>query len=142
MATNILVVDDSATMRRMIRRSIELSGLDVGEIHEAANGIEALACMSDHAIGAVLLDINMPVMDGRTFIDRMRDDPRLKDTPVLICSAEGSQARIAELLSAGARVFIRKPFHPEQIRDALLAFVPMRRSTVTSERSSNSDRAF
>lgn len=123
MAANILVVDDSGTMRAMIKRTLAMSGLDVGEVYEAANGIEALAQMATHTISVVLLDINMPVMNGIQLVARIRDDERLRDMPVIIASTEGSETRIAELIAAGARGFIRKPFRPEQLRDVLAPFV-------------------
>lgn len=119
MAANVLIVDDSSTMRRMIKRTLEISGLDVGEVLEAANGIEALARMAENTVHAVLLDINMPVMSGVRLVERIRDDPRLKNIPVVIASTEGSETRIQQLVAAGARGFVRKPFHPEQIRDVL-----------------------
>jgi two-component system chemotaxis response regulator CheY len=119
MAANILIVDDSSTMRRMIRRTLEICGLDVGEIYEAANGIEALARMDEHPVHAVLLDINMPVMGGVRLVERIKDDQRLRDIPVIIASTEGSESRIEQLLSAGAKGYLRKPFQPEQIRDIL-----------------------
>lgn len=126
MAANVLVVDDSGTMRGMIKRTLAMSGLDIGDVHEAANGIEALAQMHQHAIGVVLLDINMPVMNGVRLVARMRDDSRLRDIPVIIASTEGSETRIAQLLEAGARGFVRKPFRPEQLRDMLIPFVGVR----------------
>jgi two-component system, chemotaxis family, chemotaxis protein CheY len=123
MATNILVVDDSGTMRAMIKRILAISGLDIGEVYEAANGIEALAQMHKHPISAILLDINMPVMNGIKLLSRLRDDARLAHIPVIIASTEGSEPRIQELLSAGARGFVRKPFRPEQLRDVLLPII-------------------
>ena len=120
MAANVLVVDDSEVMRGMIKRTLALSGLEIAAVYEAANGIEALAQMNAHPIGVVLLDISMPVMNGMTLLRRMRDDARLRDIPVVLASAEGSETRIAELMSAGARGYVRKPFHPEQVRDILL----------------------
>ena len=119
MAANVLIVDDSQTMRRMIRRTLEISGLDVGAVFEAANGIEALAQMAEHPIHAVLLDINMPIMSGLKLVERMRDDYRLRNIPVIVASTEGSETRIQHLLDAGARAYVRKPFQPEQLRDAL-----------------------
>ena len=119
MASNVLIVDDSSTMRRMIKRTLDMSGLDVGEVFEAGNGIEALAQMAEHTVHAVLLDINMPVMSGVKLVERIRDDPRLSQIPVVLASTEGSETRIQELLDAGARGFVRKPFQPEQIRDVL-----------------------
>lgn len=123
MAANVLVVDDSGTMRGMIKRTLAISGLAVGEVYEAANGIEALAQMAKHEISVVLLDINMPVMNGIQLVRRIRDDQRLCKIPVIIASTEGSEVRIQELLAAGARGFVRKPFRPEQLRDVLAPFV-------------------
>jgi len=123
MAANILVVDDSGTMRSMIKRTLSICGLDIGEVYEAGNGIEALAQMAAHDIHVVLLDINMPVMNGVQFVERVRDDVHLRNIPVVIASTEGSETRIAELMAAGARGYVRKPFRPEQIRDVLLPFV-------------------
>jgi len=123
MGVNILIVDDSNTMRAVIKRTLAISGLDVGEVYEASNGIEALARMASHPVGVVLLDINMPVMNGVQLVKRIRDDPRLREIPVIITSTEGSEARIEELMRAGARGYVRKPFRPEQLRDALTPFV-------------------
>lgn len=120
MSANILVVDDSGTMRTMIRRTIEMCGLDIAEIYEASNGIEALARLHQHAVDVILLDINMPVMDGQKLLQRIRDDPRLRNTPIIIASTEGSETRINDLLASGARGFLRKPFRPESLRDALV----------------------
>ena len=119
MAVNVLIVDDSLTMRGVIKRTLAISGLDVGEVFEAANGIEALAQMDEHPIHAVLLDINMPIMSGVKLVERVRDDKRLRHIPVIIASTEGSETRIQQLMEAGARGYIRKPFHPEQIRDVM-----------------------
>jgi two-component system chemotaxis response regulator CheY len=131
MAANILIVDDSAVMRRMIKRTLAISGLDVGEVFEASNGIEALARMDEHPIGAVLLDIHMPVMGGVKLMERIRDDKRLSQIPVIIASTEGSETRIQQLLDAGARGYIRKPFHPEQLRDALAPILGLREASAS-----------
>ena len=131
MATNVLIVDDSQTMRRMIRRTLEISGLDISEVFEAANGIEALAQMARHSIQAVLLDINMPVMSGIQLVERIHDDERLRDIPVIIASTEGSETRIQHLLKLGARSYIRKPFQPEQIRDVLAPILGLKDATAS-----------
>jgi two-component system chemotaxis response regulator CheY len=103
----------------MIRRTLAMSGLDIGEVYEAANGIEALAQMYQHPISVILLDINMPVMNGVKLLKRMHDDRRLRDIPVIVASTEGSETRIGELMAAGAQGYVRKPFRPEQLRDIL-----------------------
>lgn len=119
MSINILIVDDSATMRRMIRRTLEMSGLLLEGIFEAENGIKAFAMLGQQEISAIILDINMPVMTGTKFIQRMRDDKRLEHIPVLVASTEGSETRVKELMSYGAIGFVRKPFQPEELREVL-----------------------
>ncbi len=123
MPANILVVDDSETMRGMIKRTLAISGLNIGEVFEASNGIEALARMAEHPVSVILLDINMPLMNGIRLLTRMHDDKRLCGIPVIIASTEGSEPRIRELLAAGARGYVRKPFRPEQLRDVLAPII-------------------
>lgn len=115
MALNVLVVDDSAVMRTMIVRAIDLSGLPVKEIFQAGNGREALDVLSRTWIDLALIDINMPVMDGVELIKRVREMPEFKDLPVVVVSTESSTTRIAQLESMGAR-FVHKPFSPEKLR--------------------------
>lgn len=123
MSARVLIVDDSATMRKMIRKSLQLSGLDIGDVVEASNGIQALAQLARQKADLVLLDINMPIMTGVQFIERLAEDHRLRDVPVVIASTEGSEVRVNELLSLGARGFVRKPFSPEQLRAVLAPLV-------------------
>jgi two-component system chemotaxis response regulator CheY len=113
-------------MRQMIKRTIAMAGLDVNEVYEAANGIEAFAELAQHDVAVVILDINMPVMNGVQFLTRMHDDPRLCNVPVVIASTEGSETRIQQLVANGARGYLRKPFHPEQLRDTLAPLIGAR----------------
>lgn len=122
MGINILVVDDSGVMRSMIAKTIKLSGLKLGEIHQAANGQEGLEALNQNWIDLVIADINMPVMNGEEMIDRMRKEPEFKDIPIVVVSTEGSKTRVERLQNKGAR-FIHKPFTPEAIRDAVKKFL-------------------
>ena len=122
MAVNVLVVDDSSVMRAMIIKTIRLSGLQVGEIHQAADGQEGLEVLNQHWIDLVIADINMPVMNGEEMIDHMLKTPDFKDIPIVVISTEGSQTRIERLQNKGAR-FIHKPFTPEIIRDTVKEFL-------------------
>jgi two-component system chemotaxis response regulator CheY len=115
MALNVLVVDDSAVMRAMIIKTLRLCGLALNDIHEAGNGEEALRMLDQHWIDLVLLDINMPVMNGEEALSRLRHNPETADLPVIVVSTEGSGARIATLRQYGAE-FIHKPFTPETMR--------------------------
>ena len=119
MSQDVLVVDDSATMRQVVTRIIRLTGLNVGSVYEASNGIEALACLADHEVAALLLDINMPVMNGLQLLTRMKQNERLKLVPIVVTSTEGGRERIEELVRLGISGYVRKPFKPEQLRDVL-----------------------
>ncbi len=119
MAYNILIVDDSETVRAVIVKTLGLTGLDLGEIHQAANGEEALAMLREQWIDLVFSDINMPVMTGIEMIEKMRTDDMLKNTPVVVISTEGSKTRIEELINQGVRAYLRKPFTPEDLKEAI-----------------------
>lgn len=119
MALNVLVVDDSAIMRRMIIKTLQLSGLPLGEIYEAGNGQEGLQVINDHWIDLALVDINMPVMNGEEMIDRVRANPETADLPIVIVSTESSETRIEMLQQKGAE-FVHKPFTPESLRQTIV----------------------
>jgi two-component system chemotaxis response regulator CheY len=119
MALQILIVDDSPAMRAFIRRVMKLSGIEVDEYVEAGNGAEALAQMSTHSIDVVLTDINMPVMDGETFVRKMREDGPFQQTPVIVISTDATTNRISTMQSLGAVGYLQKPFGPEQLRNEL-----------------------
>ncbi|NLX21897.1 MAG: response regulator [Phycisphaerae bacterium] len=119
MSHDVLIVDDSATIRQMVKKTLKMAGLDVGSVFEASNGIEALAQLNDHPVAVMLVDINMPTMNGVQLLTRMQENRRLKTIPIVIVSTEGSKQRIEELESIGAFGYVRKPFHPEQLRDVL-----------------------
>ena len=118
MAINVLIVDDSAVMRAMILKTMRMSGIELGEVHQAADGQQGLEALNAHWIDLVLLDINMPVMNGEQMIERMQAEPDLKNIPVIVVSTEGSEARIDRLKSQGAQ-FVRKPFSPETFLDTV-----------------------
>ncbi len=119
MALNILVVDDSETVRSIILKTLTLSGLELNHPLQASNGKEALALLRDNWVDLVLTDINMPDMGGVELIEHMKKDEVLKTIPVVVVSTEGSATRIEELKEKGVRAYIRKPFTPEKIREVL-----------------------
>jgi two-component system, chemotaxis family, chemotaxis protein CheY len=120
MPLNVLIVDDSSVMRAMIVKTIRMSGLDLGDVYQAANGREGLDSARENWIDLVVADINMPVMNGEEMIDRMKADPELADLPTIVISTEGSATRIERLENKGVK-FIHKPFTAEIIRDAIQA---------------------
>ncbi len=116
MALNILVVDDSMTMRALIVKTLELAEIPINDIHQAANGREGLDILADKWIDIIFLDINMPVMSGIEMVDKMAEDGLMKKTPVVIVSTEGSKEHILSLKAKGITGYLRKPFKPEQLR--------------------------
>ena len=119
MALNILVVDDSSVMRAIIIKTLRLSQLPLGDVHEAANGQDALTVVEGNWIDLALVDINMPVMNGEEMMNRLRQNPATADLPVIIVSTEGSETRKEVLRQKGAG-FVHKPFTPETLRDVVL----------------------
>ncbi len=117
MSYSVLIVDDSSIVRAMVRKAITMAGLEVGELHEAANGREALEKLSAHWIDIVFADLNMPEMNGVELIDKMAQDAALVSIPVVVVSSEHSQSRIDELKKRGVRAYIKKPFRPEGFKE-------------------------
>jgi len=118
MPLNLLIVDDSATMRRMVSRTLQMSGLPVGTIREAANGREGLEALEQASVDVVFVDINMPVMNGMEMIDAIRKDPRWLSLPIVVISTESSATRIEDVRRRGVQ-FIHKPFTPERVREVV-----------------------
>lgn len=123
MALELLIVDDSPVTRKMVRRAIGLCGLEVGQVHEAGDGAEALAKLSARPVDLVLADINMPVMNGVELVERMSKDPALAGIPVVIVATPISEGKVEKLLDTGARAYLAKPFRPEALRDLVLEIV-------------------
>lgn len=120
MAFNILVVDDSETMRAVIKKTVLMSGVQIGEFCEAGNGKEALQILEEMWIDVVLSDINMPEMGGIDFLREVKKNKVLINIPIIFISTESSQARRDEVMTLGAAAYVKKPFMPEKIREVLL----------------------
>jgi two-component system chemotaxis response regulator CheY len=116
MTPSVLIVDDSAVSRTIVRRCLP-PGWSTAVTH-ASNGIEALAALAAAPHDVVLLDLNMPIMDGYQFLEALRGSPR--GAPIVIVLSgdiqPGAQARVKQL---GARAFVKKPVRPESVLDAL-----------------------
>jgi two-component system chemotaxis response regulator CheY len=112
MAFNILIVDDSPAMRRVVRRVMEITGVDVGRYMEAGNGLEALDVLRSDWVDLIMTDINMPEMDGEHLLIEVRNDPMLSTIPVLVVSTDQSDARTKQMMSLGADGYVTKPFLP------------------------------
>jgi two-component system chemotaxis response regulator CheY len=119
MAFTVLVVDDSPVMRSFIRRVMTLSGFEVGQCYEAADGEEALARLKEHDVDVILTDINMPKMNGEELLRQLESDQRLRSVPALVISTDATKQRILRMLSLGAEGYMTKPFSPEALREEL-----------------------
>ncbi len=114
----VLLVDDSNTMRRIQKN--QLSNLGISEIIEASNGDEALGALKQNMpVDVVLLDWNMPVMDGLTFLKTVREDATYKDVKIIMCTSESEKTRVVEAMKAGANNYLVKPFQPDALKEKL-----------------------
>ena len=119
MALNVLVVDDSAVMRSMVIRTLKMTGVRLGDVHEAGDGREALGVLKHNWVDLALVDINMPVMNGEDLIEAVRADPVTRDLSIIVVSTESSETRIERILDRGAQ-FVHKPFTAETLRKVIL----------------------
>lgn len=119
MGKNVLLVDDSSTMRKIIGRSLRQAGIDFDNIFEASDGLEALDVLEKESVDIVLSDINMPNMDGISFLREKAGRENMKDIPVLMISTETGEDVIGEAKSLGAVGAIKKPFTPDKVNEVL-----------------------
>jgi two-component system chemotaxis response regulator CheY len=115
MKCNVLVVDDSPILRKAISKVVRLAGVAEERIHLAGDGREALAVLDKVWIDLVLLDLNMPVMDGEQFVRELRRNSALADTKVVVVSTEANHDRLRRLRDLGVVEILRKPFQPEDL---------------------------
>ncbi|MBM3774706.1 MAG: response regulator [Acidobacteria bacterium] len=122
MPVDLLIVDDSAAIRKILQRVLQQADFALGQIYEAGDGQEALDILKQKKVGLILSDINMPNMDGLQLLSHLRSQEGLKDVPVVMITTEGSQAKVMEAVQLGASGFVRKPFTAEQIKEKLARF--------------------
>jgi two-component system, chemotaxis family, chemotaxis protein CheY len=120
MAYNVLIVDDSQITRKVIRKTVAISGFDLGECWEAENGREALNVINTHWVDLILTDLNMPVMNGLEMVSELKKNEEFQNIPVVLITTEGSETRLEEAYALGVTAYIQKPFQPEDIRDVLV----------------------
>ena len=121
MDLNVLIVDDSAAIRKILVRVLSQTDLPIKKVHEASDGSEALKIVEANDISLILSDINMPNVDGLELLTQLRATPKWKDLSVVMITTEGSQAKVMEAVQLGAKGYVRKPFTAEQIKEKVLA---------------------
>src|SRR4051794_33488401 len=120
---DVLIVDDSAAIRKILQRVLRQTDLPLGDIQEAGDGIEAVAILENRTFGLILSDLNMPHMDGLQLLARLRQMDKLKSVPVIMITTEGGQGKVMEAVQLGASGYVRKPFTADQIKEKLVGIV-------------------
>jgi two-component system chemotaxis response regulator CheY len=119
MSLRVMVVDDSSVMRAIVVKCLQLSGLDLDAVLEAANGQDALELLETRPVDIVLADINMPVMTGDEMIERLAADPRTAGIKVIVVSSDHTGARMEQLRERGIPI-VHKPFNPQRIKELIV----------------------
>ena len=116
----ILSVDDSATMRKIIGRAVSMLGYG---FLEAANGLDALRILKEHRaeVCLVIMDINMPEMDGIQALAAIKADPELRDLPVMMVTTDSDRGRMIQAVQAGAANYVTKPFSHDDLVSKIAA---------------------
>src|SRR6266699_3331844 len=107
---DVLIVDDSAAIRKILQRVLRQTDLVLGEIYEAGDGTQAVEMLRTRSFGLILSDINMPQMDGLQLLAKIREMEHLRNVPVIMITTEGGQAKVLEAVQLGATGYVRKPF--------------------------------
>ena len=117
----VLVVDDSAIMRKVITQILEMLGHDSVP---AANGLDAFERLKEHEdVRLILLDWNMPEMNGIEFLREIKTRPGLSEIPVIMLTTESERRKMIEAIEAGAKHYLTKPFQPETLATKILQCV-------------------
>ena len=123
MALDILIVDDSAAIRKILQRVLGQAEIPVGSVYEAGDGAAALDVLRTQHVGLILSDINMPNMDGLQLLGRIKANEQWRKVPVIMITTEGSAAKVQEAVQLGAFGYVRKPFTAEQIKEKLASLL-------------------
>lgn len=120
MAKKIMIIDDSASIRQVVNLTLKKAGYDVVE---ASDGKDALAKLNGDKLNLIVCDVNMPNMDGISFLKELKTNPKYKFTPVVMLTTESQETKKQEGKAAGARAWVVKPFKPEQMLEAISKLV-------------------
>ena len=123
MEPDVLVVDDSAAIRKILQRVLRQTGMTIRTIHEAGDGQEALELLKQHPAALILTDINMPKMDGLQFLAALKASEQWRDIPVVMITTEGGEAKVSDAVKLGAAGYVRKPFTADQIKEKLVGIL-------------------
>ncbi len=120
MAKTIMIIDDSTSLRQVVSIALGEAGYDV---LEACDGQDALSKLKGQKVHLMICDVNMPNMDGITFLKTVRTLPEYKFTPIIMLTTEAGEDKKKEGQAAGARAWVVKPFKPDQLLGAVAKLV-------------------
>jgi len=123
MEQDVLIVDDSAAIRKILQRVLRQTGMAIRTIFEGGDGQEALDVLKSQNIDLVLTDINMPKMDGLQLLAAMKASADWQNIPVVMITTEGGEAKVGEAVRLGAAGYVRKPFTADQIKEKLVGIL-------------------
>jgi len=116
MAKTIMIVDDSSSMRMVVGIALKGAGYSV---LDGCDGVDALAKLTGQKVHLIISDVNMPNMDGISFIKAVKQLPAYKFTPIIMLTTESEESKKREGQAAGAKAWVVKPFKPEQLLGAV-----------------------
>ena len=119
MPYNLLVVDDSRSLRKVLIKTIRMCHIGETSFLQAANGKEALEILNHEWVDVIFSDINMPVMDGYAFIEEVRKNDVFAQTPIIVITSETRRDEMESVLSGKIAGIVSKPFRPEDIKQYL-----------------------
>lgn len=120
MAKTILIVDDSASVRQVVTIALKGAGYDV---IAGVDGKDALSKLNGQRIHLIISDVNMPTMDGITFVSEARKLPAYKFTPIIMLTTESQEDKKRQAQAAGAKAWVTKPFQPDQMLSAVAKLI-------------------
>lgn len=123
MALDILIVDDSAAIRKILQRVLRQADIPIGNVYEAGDGQLALDALASQPVGLILSDINMPNMDGLQLLSHIKAKAEWRNVPVVMITTEGGEAKVREAVQLGAAGYVRKPFTADQIKEKLMGLL-------------------
>jgi two-component system chemotaxis response regulator CheY len=123
MPVDVLIVDDSAAIRKILQRVLRQTDLAIGDVFEAGDGVEAMKTLNERAVQLILSDINMPNMDGLQLLAQVKQNEKWKSVPIVMVTTEGGQGKVIEAVQLGAAGYVRKPFTADQIKEKLTGLI-------------------
>jgi two-component system chemotaxis response regulator CheY len=125
MKGTVLVIDDSAMMRKVVLRVLKMADVEFETVLEAGDGLEALNLLRINKVELIMCDINMPVMSGLELLKQIKDERLAVGVPIVMVTTENSEPQVRQAILTGARGYIRKPFTVDHIKNNVRPLLPV-----------------